>query len=343
MLFNRDNINASLLCFRKQISSSQELPFKKVSTIDNLYSATFFNKEIGAVKALANTELVNGHFTIPHAIEVFKNKGCDIDLEQLKEIIFNTLFPVFNDVEPSTIGFSHCNKMEEGFYWLQHFSSHKSGDEITETGHLGLMHTCGFSEVHNLAGHTQEYPIFDLETAKLYCDLYNNSMNLDLDDLPNFDHQMARVEINKSGFASIFKSKQIKYELSKLISLKFDNFFSNEYFDLFDESTQDLTYIEYLTALLDYVEIDDFANDVEEIISKSLWEIKIKYYLLGNSFFTDSATLEPFCNSMILKLTIPRRAAYLDEKLGSKNSILEFVQAVTSDCIEDVEQNMYPN
>lgn len=60
MLFNRDNINASLLCFRKQISSSQELPFKKVSTIDNLYSSTFFNKEIGAVKALAKTELVNG-------------------------------------------------------------------------------------------------------------------------------------------------------------------------------------------------------------------------------------------------------------------------------------------
>ena len=292
MLFNRENVNTSMLCFREQITSVQELPFNKLSTVDCLYSAIFFNKEIGAVKAIAKTELLYGHFTIPRAIEEFKSRGCNIDLDLLKEIIFNTLSPVFNEVEPSTVGFSHCNRAEEGFYWLQHFSSHKSGNKGTDTVYLSLMHTCGLSEVHNLVGHTKADPIFDLETAKLYCDLYNNSMNLDSDDLPNFDHQMAKGQINNSGLASIFKSKQIKDELSKLISLKFNNFFSNEYVDLFDESTHDLTYIEYLTALLDYVEIDDFANDVEEIISQSLWEIKIKYYLLGNCFFSDSATLE---------------------------------------------------
>jgi hypothetical protein len=46
---------------------------------------------------------------------------------------------------------------------------------------------------------------------------------------------------------------------------------------------------------------------------------------------------------MILKLSIPSRAAYLVEKLGSKNSIEDFIQAVTFDCIEDAGQNLYPN
>jgi hypothetical protein len=343
MLFNRENVNTSILCFREQVTSAQELRFNKLSTVDCLYSAIFFNKEIGAVKAIAKTELIYGHFTIPRAIEEFKNRGCNIDLDQLKEIIFNTLSPVFNDVEPSTIGFSHCNREEEGFYWLQHFSSHKSGNEVTDTGHLGLMHTCGFSEVHNLAGHTQLYPIFDLDTAKLYCELYNYSMSLDLNKLPTFAQQMARVEINKSGYASIFKSENIKSELSQLVSSNLIDSLAQEHGELFDGNALNLTYMDYLKNLLDYIEVDDFANSIEEVISKSLWLLKRKYHLLGNSIFSESATLEPFCNSMILKLSIPSRAAYLVEKLGSKNSIEDFIQAVTFDCIEDAGQNLYPN
>jgi hypothetical protein len=180
MLFSRENIDTSMHCFREQIISSQYLPFSKLATIDCLYSSIFFGKEVGAIKALANNQLVNGHFTIPKSIEEFKKRGCDIALDQLKEIIFNSLAPVFNNVEPSSVGFSHCNQFNEGFYWLQHYSSHRLEDEGSETGHLGLMHTCGLSEMHNLAGHKDAYPIFDIHTAKVYCSLFNSSMSLDL-------------------------------------------------------------------------------------------------------------------------------------------------------------------
>lgn len=335
MLFSRENIDTSMLCFREQIISSQEIPFNKLATIDCLYSAIFFSKEVGAIKALANNQLVNSHFTIPKSIEEFKKRGCNIALDQLKEIIFNSLAPVFNDVEPSSIGFSHCNQTDEGFYWLQHYASHKSWDEGSETGHLGLMHTSGFCEVHSLAGHKDEYPRFDVETAKLYCRLFNNSMGLDLNKLPNFDHQRGVTQINKSAYASIFKSAHIRGELSKLVSSNFTKILSQKHADLFDENSLNLTYKDYLELVINDIEVNNFANIVEEIISMSLWQIKEKFYLLGNTAFSDSLAIEPFYNSMLLKITIPSRVDYLEEKLDLNCSIIDFIEAVTMDSLED--------
>ncbi len=46
MLFSRQHIDSSLILFREQIKSAPQLPFKKLSTIDCLFSAIFFEKEI---------------------------------------------------------------------------------------------------------------------------------------------------------------------------------------------------------------------------------------------------------------------------------------------------------
>jgi hypothetical protein len=151
------------------------------------------------------------------------------------------------------------------------------------------------------------------------------------------------TNINNSAYASIFKSNHIVYELSKLISFNFTEMLTQEDAELFNESSQNLTYTEYLELVSDYIEVGYFTDIVEEMLSTSLWQLKRKFSLIGNSEFSQSLTLQPFYNNMLLKLTIPSRADYLDERLGHNNSIVDFVQAITNDCLEEAGRNLYHN
>jgi hypothetical protein len=334
MLFTPESINISLLCFRKQISYFPELPLKKLATMDCLYSSIFFKKEIGSIKALAKCKLVHGHFTLPSAMQEFEKRGCEIKLSDLKTIIFNTISPIFKNVEPSVIGFSFCNQTSKERYWLQHYPEHLRQDEGKENGFLGLMHQSGFSEMHSLVGYGEIYPTFDIETAKLYCDLFNSSMKLDLQNLPNFSQIRSGVDINQAAYSSIFKSNLIAGELSYLISSSILSDLGDECDELLEDQVRILPYKDYLQKVEGCIDKGYFADLVEETIINSLWQIKKKYRLLGNKHFSSSIYIESFSSSMILQLSIPSRADYLAEELGDKNLIEDYIQALTKDCLE---------
>jgi hypothetical protein len=109
MLFTPESINFSIKNFREQITSFPELSLKKLSTIDCLYSSIFFGKEIGSIKALAKCNHVHGHFTLPSAMQEFNKRGCEITTSTVKTIIFNTLIPLFQEIEPSVAGLLNSN------------------------------------------------------------------------------------------------------------------------------------------------------------------------------------------------------------------------------------------
>ncbi|MFT5297098.1 MAG: hypothetical protein ACI9YH_003127 [Colwellia sp.] len=343
MLFNCENLNTSLFCFREIIFSAPQLPLKKLATIDCLYSSIFFKKEIGVVKAQIKNELIHAHFSIPHAMAEFEKRGCKIDESNLKEIIFNTLIPVFKYVEPSSIGFSYCNEVDKESYWLQHYPQHALDGDVIDDGHLGLMHQSGFSEMLSLAGHKDPYPIFDVETAKLYCCLYNSSMNLELNNLPLINRARGQFEINKSAYNSIFKSKIIGHELSNLIASSLISKLGKICGGLLHNKADKLSYTDYLQEVVDSIDIGSFAGLIEETISESLWLIKKKFKLLGNKNFSESIYIQPFSNSMILQLSIPSRADYLAEKLEDNNLIENYIQALTIDSLEEAGRSLYPS
>jgi hypothetical protein len=202
-------------------------------------------------------------------------------------------------------------------------------DEVIENGQLGLMHKSGFSEMHSLVGFGEIYPTFDIETAKLYCDLFNSSMEIDLKNVPHFSQIRSGVDINHAAYGSIFKSNLIAGELSYLISSLGD-----ECDELLDDQVRILPYKDYLQKVESCINKGYFADLVEEAIINSLWQIKKKYRLLGNKNFCTSPVIESFCNSMILQLSIPSRADYLAEELGNKNLIEDYIQALAKDCLE---------
>jgi hypothetical protein len=343
MLFNCENLNTSLLCFRELITSAPSLPFTKLATIDCLYSSIFFKKEIGVIKSQIKNKLVHAHFSIPHAMVEFEKRGCKIEESNLKEIIFNTLIPVFKDVEPSSIGFSFCNEVDKESYWFQHYPQHMLEGNVIDDGYLGLMHQSGFSEMLSLAGHQDAYPTFDVETAKLYCCLYNYSMNLDPNNLPIFNRTRGQFEINKSAYNSIFKSSIIGDELSHLISSSLISKLREVCGELLHDEIRKSPYTDYLQEVVDSIAMESFANLIEETISESLWLIKQKFKLLGNSTFSESLYIQPFFNSMILQLSIPSRADHLAEKLGDNNLIENYIQALTLDTLEEAGRSLYPS
>jgi hypothetical protein len=334
MLFTPESINISIKNFREQITSFPELSLKKLSTIDCLYSSIFFGKEIGSIKALAKCNLVHGHFTLPSAIQEFNKRGCEITTSTVKTIIFNTLIPVFQEIEPSVAGLSNSNQVSKERYWFQHYPEHLGQDEVTENGHLGLMNQSGFSEMKTLAGHIENYPTFDVETAKLYCDLFNSSMKIDLKNLPHFSQIRSGVDINQAAYGSIFKSNLIAGELSYLISSSIISALGDECDERLKDQVRKLPYKDYLQKVENCINKGYFADLVEEAITNSLWQIKKKYRLLGNKNYCTSNIIDSFSNSMVLQLSIPSRADYLVEELGNKNLIEDFIQALAKDCLE---------
>ncbi|MBB1406085.1 hypothetical protein H5079_10700 [Pseudoalteromonas sp. SG44-5] len=343
MLFSRQNLDASVLLFREQISLAPGLPFKKLSTIDRLFSYIFFEKEIGSIKALANKQLVHGHFLIPKAKEKFKSRGCDIPLEMLKTIIFNSLAPLFNEIEPSSAGFNFCNENSKGFYWLKcnfDHNNHQSKSSDANSGYLHLMQTGSFTKVLSLAGYREICPTFDIHTATLYCDLFNYSMGIKKENLPRFGFLEKALDINESAYASIFKSTHIQNELYSLITSKLTTLLDDRTTSHIDSSSS--IYEDYLELVIDTLGAQEFSYLIEEAISDSLWEIKRKFCLLGNNSFSTSTIWDTITMNIIIKLTIPERVCYI-ESINLNSSKTEFIKTVIINSIEEASRSYYSN
>ncbi|MGY8836601.1 MAG: hypothetical protein ACKVH6_07740 [Enterobacterales bacterium] len=340
MLFSRQNLDASVNLFREQISSARELPFKKLATIDCLFSSIFFEKEIGSIKALANKQLVHGNFTIPKAKKEFASRGYDIPLEILKTIIFKSLAPLFHEIEPSSVGFNYCNKNNKGFYWLQcdfDHNSHQLENSDTKTGYLRLMHTGGVKKIQSFAGYKEICPTFDIDTATLYCDLFNYSIGINKEDLPTFGYLGEPLDINKSAYVSIFESAHIQSELSTLITSMLMRELSNKFINI---NFSSFTYEEYLELAIDEFGAEWFSYLIEEALSDSLWVIKRKFYLLGNDSLSTSTIWDAITMDFIIKLTIPNRVMHIED-IDLNSPATDFIKAVVIDVIEEAQRCIY--
>lgn len=323
MLFSRQHIDSSLILFREQIKSAPQLPFKKLSTIDCLFSAIFFEKEIGSIKALANKQAVHGHFSIPKAKKVFADRGVDIPLEILKTIIFNCLAPLFNEIEPSSIGLKYYNENSGNFFWFQSDFYPQLNPDNPNNGYLGLMHTGSFMKMQGLVGYEEIYPTFDIDTATLYCDLFNNSMGIDLENLPKFGLLTGHFHTNENAYVSLCESVHMQNEFSI-------SFISALMKKLIDEVTgldfSHYTYEDFFEHAIDESDIEMFSYQIEAAMNDSLWEIKRQFFLLGDDSLSDGRTWESILNDMILILTIPKRLVHI-ENINLNSPAAEFIKA----------------